>query len=593
MPSRAHFIGRVQSADSGAAVCDLYEKDPQAIALAPVAHALEAGDIVEVRVHDDVAHVQGQPRARAGSALAEVFAIAARFKMDPLFGPEVEREVQEILKAPGLDDPALVDMRDLAFVTIDNADSRDLDQAMYLAREGEGYRVAYALADAAYYVRPGTALFAEALRRGSTYYFPGFAVPMLPRPLSEDLVSLNEKVDRRALVFDMRLDATGELVRTELRRARIHSRAKLSYPGVQELHDKPDGHELAGQDFTETLLLLREVGELRMRLAAERDVIRYRRRELSVRAGKGQTTFTLISSDRNDCERWNEQISLLCNTEGARLLVDAEAAGDLPNLQPIFRVHEPPHHRRVAELARAIEALVARAKLDPEIWLWHRGERESLAEYLDRLPREGPAAGRAKAIHRQALIINNRSEFDEEAGEHHGVGAAAYARFSSPMREIVGIFTHKEAIELVEGRASQRADNNDEALQEAVIEAGNRGKRSQSSVTKEANRLAIDALLAPDLELPLEQRPIRAATLLGLAPNKAYILLEEPAVELKIYFKSLKELDRPELMCDADASLLSLELGDGRSLLLGDSLPVRVHGQGDNVWILAPALEAT
>ena len=79
-------------------------------------------------------------------------------------------EADHWLANPGHDDPTLDDLTALPFVTIDNPDSRDLDQALYIEETADGYRLRYALADAAYYVRPGSALFDEALQRGAIFY---------------------------------------------------------------------------------------------------------------------------------------------------------------------------------------------------------------------------------------------------------------------------------------------------------------------------------------------------------------------------------------------------------------------------------------
>ncbi len=151
-------------------------------------------------------------------------------EIDTAHSSESLAETRHWLANPGVDDPVLVDWTRLPFVTIDNPDSRDLDQALLIERhENSGYRVRYALADAAYYVRPGSALFNEALDRGTTYYTPILAVPMLPVELSEGLVSLNPMVDRRALVFDMIVNERATVTRTSIVRARIHSQAKLDY----------------------------------------------------------------------------------------------------------------------------------------------------------------------------------------------------------------------------------------------------------------------------------------------------------------------------------------------------------------------------
>lgn len=601
--SRAHFFARIDKANGELVAVDVFQAGSAENAprfATPAKGEWQSGDWVEVRVEGAEARSVEPRLAEAGSAAAAMLGVALKLKLDPVFPPEVEREVAAILADPGIDDPALRDLTDLSFVTIDNEDSRDLDQAMFLERTQGGYRVLYALADGAHFVRPGTALFDEAIRRGATYYLPGFAVPMLPRALCEDLMSLNPRVDRRALVVEMVLDAVGEVKRTDFYRARIRSRAKLSYAGVQDYFDSSQrgdegaDHALAGESYSETLDLLEEVGAHRAKLAAERDVVRFRRHELSVQAGPAGTRFTLLARDRHDCERWNEQISLLCNTEGARFFSEA---GRLPNLQPVFRVHAPPHHRRVAELARTIEALCARAKLDPEIWLWHRERGESLADYLDRLHSEdtvgseeaGARVNRARSIQRLALVINNRSEFDDEPAPHHGVGAESYARFSSPMREMVGIFTHKEAVELIEGRAADAAGPGEAELQARVIETGNQSKRLQSQATKAANRVAIDAVLAPDLEQPFETRPRRSGVLMSLAPNKATIALVSPPVELKVYFDALEhELGAAAPTCEADASLLAFSVDD-ETFLLGDEIELVVAGLKDGRWALAPA----
>ena len=175
--------------------------------------------------------------AERGSALEKMYRIAAKHQLDPVFGPQVEREVQGLLDNPGIDDPALRDLTDLPFVTIDGPGTRDLDQAVHICRDHGGWRVCYALADPSWCVRPGTALFDEALRRGATYYLPGVAIPMLPRALSEGIVSLNANQNRRAVVFVMRVNASGHCHSTQIVRARVRSRAQLTFGQVQRFLD--------------------------------------------------------------------------------------------------------------------------------------------------------------------------------------------------------------------------------------------------------------------------------------------------------------------------------------------------------------------
>lgn len=431
-----------------------------------------------------------------------VIRIAARHGVDRPYTPAALAEAQALARdfAPE-DDPSLEDLTGLPFCTIDNEDSRDLDQALAIERTDSGWRVDYALADGAL-IRPGTALFAEALERGASFYLPGIAYPMLPRILSEGVVSLNPGVTRRALILRMHLDADAGCTGTDVVRGRVRSIAKLTYAGVQRFLD---GEQAMSGPFTDSLEQLRAVGELRIAEARRRHVVRYDR------------------GVRLRVEKYNEQISLLCNIEGARLL--AESLGH-PAVQGVFRAHAAPPPERLAELADLTRDLCAAHGLDPGTWRWNR--EQPLDEYLEGLPSDHRVA---RAIQRQAVMVNVRSLYQESPGPHFGVGAASYARFSAPMREIVGIYTHREALELL-GLEPATADL---VLRDEVVRAGNRSKDIQRRIDKDAERLVIDDLLEPELDRHREQRRWHRGTVMGLTPTRIYVQLDDPRLDLKVY----------------------------------------------------------
>ena len=555
---------------------------------------LADGTLVQVEVRTvggrQAASVVGAPLARANSPQAEVYAIAARHGLDSTFSAAVKSEVAEILRNPGIDDPKLKDLTKLPFVTIDNDDSKDLDQAMYISRRQDGgCDIYYALADASYYVRPGTALFAEALHRSSSYYLPGLCVPMLPKELSEGIVSLNEGVNRRALVFKMSLDKQGNVLGTTLERARIKSAKQLSFNNVQGYYDNPATSLLTGHPYTETLDLLAEVGKLRIAEAKKRDVINYQRTEVKVELSGGGTRFSLLGDNRNDVEKYNEQVSLLCNVEGARFLMGKDGKNlTLRNLQGIFRVHPPPPAERLDALKALIDGIVSRHKLDPKVWSWRRDKGESLADYLDGLPEVGTNVRFARVIERQAMISNMPAQFEEQPGVHYGIGAPAYARFSSPMREMVGIFTHKEALELLEGHGDEAPSANDAALRDQIVCGGNAAKATEGAITREANKIAIDALFADDARQPAGARPLRRGTIMGITPTKVYVQLDDPPIEVKLYPRDLK--DKVGLDFRFDNSGLFMTAGVGRELELGGQVDLRVVSYDDRTqhWILEP-----
>jgi exoribonuclease R len=144
------------------------------------------------------------------------------------------------------------DLREVGFVTLDPPGSRDLDQAFALERRsGGGWRVRYAIADVAAFVTTGDAVDTEAWARGTTLYAPDSRVPLHPLALSEGAASLLPGEERPACVWTIDLDADGEQVAVDLRRAWVRSRAQLDYPAAQR--------DLDAGTADEPLVLLAEV----------------------------------------------------------------------------------------------------------------------------------------------------------------------------------------------------------------------------------------------------------------------------------------------------------------------------------------------
>ncbi|KAH3763456.1 Ribonuclease R [Pelomyxa schiedti] len=626
--------------------------------------SISPGTVVEVNVKVDAsgkpsAVLAGPPLALPGSAKAAAYAIACARRLDPVFSEEVMAHTRHLIENPGFGDPKLRDLTGLAFITMDNEDSRDLDQAMFIRMQGKEYNILYALADASYYITPGTPLFQEAMKRNTSYYLPGMCIPMLPKELSEGLISLNPGELRRSLVFDMTINDEGLLTRTEVYRALIRSRRKLTYEGVQQYHDDKLHSPLSGQDFTETLDLLQVVGDIRIAEASRRNVVSFHRSAVSVHAGIGPGgVFEMAGDARFMTERWNEQISLLCNIAGGALLLGGGVSGEADekkkeNLQGIWRVHAAPPPERLQHLQERIEKIVAaHSELPSDMvqrFLWKRAENdfgfsstppgrepaktavtpvsepktplesnpptehttppssepasttkppvqgETLSAYLSRLPLEGPYMPISKAIHRAAMMTNVASELDRKPGIHYGVGAQCYARFSSPMREMVGIFVHKQACDflgLQPASAATAEQHSDEQLCKHVVYGGNNAKLLQSQLVKDTNRLAIDHVLGADLLWPSAMRPLRAGIILGISVDKSrfFVQLENPPIEVKVYLNHLDKAGGDLFQIDQSAVSISNASGDVFSV--GDQILVRVvsggcHGVSD-VWVLEP-----
>jgi exoribonuclease R len=326
--------------------------------------------------------------------------------VDPDFPPEVEAAAQQAARSPRMPD---LDRTDIPFVTIDPAESMDLDQALHVERDGDGYVVHYAIADVAAFVSPGDPVDEEANRRGETLYGADSKVPLHPKVLSEDAASLLPDQDRPALLWTLKVDVEGEGTDVDVVRARVRSRAKLDYETVQKQID--DGS--AAEVFT----LLREVGELRKRREAARGGVSLPLPEQVVDVRDEQWTLSFRSM--LPVEEWNAQVSLLTGMAAASLMVYARVG--------LLRTLPPPDPRDVQRLHRTATAL----RIDWPAELLYPDFIRSLD------PRKANHAAMVVACTR-LLRGSGYVAFDGEVPEQpeHAALASEYAHVTAPLRRL-------------------------------------------------------------------------------------------------------------------------------------------------------------
>ena len=415
------------------------------------------GAIVDVTMHGDDA-VIGKTLANPGTPKARTWMVAAESRLDAVFPESCVKEAAaiEASAAASLADPSLVDLTKKPFFAIDNPGSTDIDQCMLLEKRPDGgYLISYALADPAHYIKPGSALFNEAMQRGASYYLPGLSISMLPDVLSEGVISLNAHEDHRAMVIKIHLDKDGTVEKNEVQRAKIHSQAQLTYAGVSEMLEgagdiKHDEHKKAVPEAVlDQLALFQEIGAKRIVKAKERGVVEPDRREMHIGFDEGQ--FFLKDPKSDLASKLNAEFSILANVGGAEQLLSST----IPDLflPALFRTHKEPPPAAYKALARQTKQLQQQSQLPAE-WAW-RQSSESLSAYVDRLktlpttPREKELS---QVLQQAAVRINVASEYSREPGVHSGLKVKAYGRFSAPMREQVGVVSHavlfaKDALE--------------------------------------------------------------------------------------------------------------------------------------------------
>lgn len=357
------------------------------------------------------------------TALADgVARLQERLQIPEEFTPEVLAAATEAAGNPRL--PAL-DRTDLELVTIDPPGSTDLDQAVHIAREGDGYLVSYAIADVGAFVTPGDPIDAEAHRRGQTFYAPHRRFPLHPPVISEGAASLLPDQDRPSMLWQIRLDSDGATADVRVERAMVRSRAQLTYHEVQL--------DLDTERADESLSLLRTVGLLR----EEREIARggvsldIPEQEIEMRsAGKWRLTFR----DPVRVEDWNAQISLLTGMSAARLMLEAGVG--------ILRTLPPAEDSALDKLRRTADALDITWPADVDY-----------PEFVRSLDMTQPTH---VAMANSATMLFRGAGYRAFHGERpdlaiHAALATEYAHVTAPLRRLVDRYAEETCVAICAG----------------------------------------------------------------------------------------------------------------------------------------------
>jgi exoribonuclease R len=345
-----------------------------------------------------------------GPLAAALDSIPAALGITRDFPADVLAEAQRAAVVHSLPD---LDATDVPFVTLDPSGSMDLDQAFWLDRSGDGYRVRYAIADVPAFVTPGGLIDEEARRRGQTIYAPDGRIPLHPLVLSEGAASLLPDEDRAAFVWDFTLDARAIVTSTNLRRARIRSRAKLDYLGVQRAIDEKTS------DLN--LQLLKEIGLKRVQLEIARGAASLTLPETEVnQVGDG---YEIVRRQPQPVEDWNAQLSLMTGMAAAELMIGAGVG--------ILRTMPPPADDAIDRFRRQADALGRPWPVD-----------QAYGDYLRALDTSDPR--QLAIMHAAGSLFRGAgyTAFDGSApdGLEQAAVGAHYAHTTAPLRRLVDRF---------------------------------------------------------------------------------------------------------------------------------------------------------
>jgi len=319
------------------------------------------------------------------------------------------------------------DLRHIPLVTIDGADARDFDDAVFAEPHQGGWHLIVAIADVAHYVKQGSALDREAYERGNSVYFPDRVVPMLPEALSNELCSLKPNVDRACMAAHLWLDPQGELTRWQFVRGVMRSQARLTYEQVQRAFDgKPD--DVTGPLLDKSIHPLYAAYHCLASARVKRGTLELELPERKVEIENGKVKAIKIRA-RLDSHKLIEEFMITANVAAAAQL---EGKGGIC----IYRVHDRPTEMKLEGLRDFLDSLGI--SLVPGKQLHSR--------FLTQILETHAGGPHAEVINEMMLRTQAQAIYSQQNIGHFGLALAKYAHFTSPIRRYADLVVHRGLI---------------------------------------------------------------------------------------------------------------------------------------------------
>jgi ribonuclease R len=352
----------------------------------------------------------------------------ARFDLPHEFPAETLREAQVFGdRVDPREAAARVDLRELPLVTIDGEDARDFDDAVYAEPHGGGFRLIVAIADVSHYVRPGNALDAEALRRGTSVYFPTRVLPMLPTALSDHLCSLAPHVDRLCFAADMLVSRSGALKSARFYPAVMRSAARLTYTLANQalFEGRPAARTQLGP-LLERLMVLVDVYRALYRARARRGALDFDAAEAEFVIDAGEHVRGIELRVRNDAHRLIEECMILANVAVAREL-------ETSHTPTLYRVHGVPEDEKLERLASTLASLGIDVRIPKTVTT---RDLQAIA------PRVSEPSERTFI---ESLVVRAMPQaiYQPTNIGHFGLALSQYAHFTSPIRRYPDLIVHR------------------------------------------------------------------------------------------------------------------------------------------------------
>ncbi|MBW2682922.1 MAG: ribonuclease R [Deltaproteobacteria bacterium] len=357
--------------------------------------------------------------------------VIEKFSLPHRFSDHALREAEKLSESfkPSKD---RLDLRKVEHITIDGETAKDFDDAVYVKKTPEGFLLYVSIADVSYFVRAGSDLDKEAYARGTSIYFPGRVIPMLPENLSNDLCSLVPGKDRFTVTAILKFDHNGKLLKKEFTRSVIRSHHRFTYTTVKQiLIDKDSSIQRLHKPFLTQLESAYELATALYAKRKKRGSIGFTLPETEITLTDNGEIATISTLKRNFAHQIIEEFMLAANEAVAELFSQNKS-------DALYRIHERPDVEKIKQFcifAKTLDLHLTKADNRPE---WFAGVVEQCkgtkTEYL---------------VNNLLLRTMKQARYSPDNAGHFGLASSDYTHFTSPIRRYPDLLVHRELIRTI------------------------------------------------------------------------------------------------------------------------------------------------
>ena len=414
----------------------------------------------------------------SGEKNEDILAIARTYGLSEEFPPEVQAEIRNIpdtvrYNKGARSEISREDFRGDTIVTVDAPDAKDLDDAICVKRRGNNEYVLYVhIADVSYYVRERTAIDREALRRGTSVYFPGTVYPMLPRELSNGICSLNPGVDRFTLSCVMNIDRRGRMSASRIVRGIIKTVRRMDYDTVAAIVEGDETARAANADVCDMLDTAKELADILHEMRLRRGSIEFDIPEPKITLDENGVCTNVERYIHKVSHMMIEEFMLAANETVAETF-------DGLNVPFVYRVHEAPPSEKQQAFIEYLDTLGIK---------FGGGGPRDYAELIEKVK----GTPDEQAVSRTALRAMSKAKYATKDTGHFGLALKHYCHFTSPIRRYPDLQVHRIITDFIS--KSARSSRNGRAMKrfESIAEEAASRSSAREQIALAAERRADD-----------------------------------------------------------------------------------------------------